>query len=240
GIRVFHVTGVQTCALPILPQLLRDDDGQLLGTVGVDHEGRDPYPGIDRHLQALALPDVFPRRDRDGCQHVGAGAPEFDDACPARWRRAGVGVQPDHGPGAGNPVTASTDRGTGEPEAIRARRQERLDRVGEHRAAAVHDLRDRVLHGDLLRRLHLLQDARFADDASDIVVAHQSRSFGSVGSWWPYTSTSTCCTSKSSWPAPLLSPAMSFNVTSPASVPRRFTAAFDQCVNPAPYGNRRS
>src|SRR5690606_7914643 len=167
----------------VLPQLLRDNDGQILCTVGGDHEGRDPQTGIDRHLQALALPDVFPRRDRDGRQHVGAGAPEFDHARAACRRRPGVGVQPDHGPGAGNPVTASTDRGTGEPEAIRARRQERLDRTREHRAAAVHDLPDRVLHVDLLRRFHRLQDARFADDAADVVVAHQSRSFGRIWAW---------------------------------------------------------
>src|SRR5690606_16027023 len=217
--------------------LLRDDDRQFLCAVGVHAKGGDPQAGIDRHLQARAFAGMLAERDRDDGQNVGPGAPEFDDACPARWRRPGVGVQPDHGPGTGNPVTASTDGRTGQPEAIRARRPERLDGVGEHRAAAVHDLPDRVWHVDFLRRFHRLQDARFADDASDVVVAHQSGSFGSVGSWWPYTSTSTCCTSKSSWPAPLFSPAMSFNVTSPASVPRRFTAAFAQCVNPAPYGN---
>src|SRR5690606_39933170 len=52
GIRDFHVTGVQTCALPILPLLVADAEA---GVVGAAHSGR---PGMAAGVVSALLAEM--------------------------------------------------------------------------------------------------------------------------------------------------------------------------------------
>src|SRR5690606_40035754 len=81
GIRLFHVTGVQTCALPIYPFPVRGAVVQPASPLRRAQRQRRPAPGTDRdRMSAVGVDEIGRASCRERAEVAGLAAPAHERA----------------------------------------------------------------------------------------------------------------------------------------------------------------